>query len=354
MADGARVHTALPGAQPGQEHDGHQALVPYRELAKVPSALVSGLTRSRAQSSAVALSWSEDGAVSLAAGELDIPLSGVDPEAEAPPEEVVEGEVLARVDAGALTEAVQRVITSADRGGNGLPMLTGLHLVVGEAHVRVECTDRFRASGETVPARETAPEAGEQFALVSARQIGRAVAHFPAGEVRILRHTTAGHPGITLRSLPGQGALELTVSMDELSAEFPQLHRLRPDATAGSTLELDRKQLVTALQQATAVLEAKDTPDSTVRLTQPRPGVVTVQPDVSPECAMPELAVTGSLPDGIPAVGFTPRYLQDALRHVDSSVVTMQVTDPARPVMLTPQPHPSDAQYWHLVMPKRL
>lgn len=246
------------------------------------------------------------------------------------------------VDRHALTGLVERVTVAADRGDT-LPILTGINTILDKHSMTLTATDRYRLACGTIPVNGTTTEK----VLIPAAVLAKLLPRLTSPQARLGVDVIAGTTWLTLADDT------TTVRIRTLDGEYPKVSSIL-EQTPTRTVTLARAQLLQAATRAASLSAA-------VRAGKNNPVTITVGPDVltiAPATDGDRAKVTApALPADITGrtetwtTGANPAYLLDAIATLTADQVTLRLTDPGRPMVLTDA---DDTTYRHVLMPVRL
>lgn len=345
------VHTRIEGTGQGTQ----QVMVYHRELAKMLDALVTGMKRADARSQSMGLAIYPDGQLTVYTGESEVGIEML-PAEDAPARPSVLGEVTTVADTAEFTAAARRVSTAAGSDAT-LPFLTGINLFPDGNALRLECTDRFRATCAYVPAETMRPAVAVSMPATTTLTLLKHCAseqlalHLPTAE-------NAQRKQIAVSTHSSSGVAITFAVADPAPQQAPNLHRLRPTDADTVAVTVTRAEAQQAIKRSKAVLKAKEE-GVTVNAIQLEPSsdgnAVTFQPRVDTSCAVRSVSATLPTDAEVPQVAFNPTYLATALDHVPSETVTIHLVDNRRPAVITTAGDtPDGAASWHMVMPIRV
>lgn len=238
------------------------------------------------------------------------------------------------VGADELHRAVDQVAVAASPDP-ALPMLSGLRLEAGSEAITLVATDRYRMAARVLPWQA---ELSEPVALVAPAQT-------LAGLVKGLSGTAVlGMDEGRLLSLD-TGPRAVTVRL--LDSEYPKWRNLFPEDDAyTATAHLPSGEFAAAVKRV-ALVAVRNTP---VRLGFAG-GQVKIQ--AGSQDTGRGVEVLDCEHEGDIEIAFQPRFLADAVDACEAETVTLRMTGPTSPAVITPHGD-STGHYRHLVMPIRL
>lgn len=243
-----------------------------------------------------------------------------------------------------LADAARRAAAVAD-DGQTLPILTGTDLHVGDGRVRFVATDRYRLTSMALPADTTGPA---RRALPPAARLASAAAALTGEDA-----TVTVHPGGQWLTIADQ-CTDLTLRC--LAGIFPRTESIMA-AAATVRATVDRKALADAAAQ---LKDHARTIHDIVRLTLTgTTATLTYHPedtDAAPVTTTPvPLDVDAPVADF--TIAFNYRFLTDALKAIPDDRITLHLSDPRRPMLIThpdQTPADTDATNRHAIMPIRI
>jgi DNA polymerase-3 subunit beta len=257
-----------------------------------------------------------------------------------------------KLDRRTLVSALNRSLVTASTDDT-LPILTGIDLLGGGKHLRIQATDRYRLSSERIVSKQELPD----FRFLLKSRVWKGISrHLDGDKVTVGVLVSTDQPG---RS-GGQTSLslssgDLTYTLEGVGGEYPKIEGLFVDK-AERFIEADRRALMDQVGVAVQLNE-RNTPCTVVM----SDSSITVRPSM-PEVeaiATPELAATVSnaadWADN-PAVAYNPHYLLEALQTIDAEKVRLSFTTLPKPLCLTGGGIPCGTKntYRHLIMPVRM
>lgn len=260
------------------------------------------------------------------------------------PEPPQVGAPVAEFDAATLTAAVSQAATAASHD-DALPVLTGIQLTLAGDTAVLAATDRHRLAVATCPCTPLAEltAATPNQIVVPTRDLA-AVARHPGGATIALSVSADG-------AIAAFTAGDRHVTIRLLGTEFPQYGTLIPREHA-TTVTAPLGELTAAVRRA-AVIVGKGAP---VRLRFTPPDQALIESGSGDEASLAEaIAVTTS--GEAQQIAFNPGYLAGALTAIaatGSPTVTIGLTTPHAPALLTPAQPAGPMSCTHLLMPIRL
>lgn len=330
------VTVILPatGAAPGR------MLLDHSSLTKVLSAAVKGSAKSIVDRLDVTIDTPDHTPVVHVAG-YSLPLDDtvtVDAFPDLPPTTAPTHVV----DREALSALVERVTVAADRGDT-LPILTGINTVLDKGSLTLTATDRYRLACGTIPVNGTTTEK----VLIPAPVLAKLLPRLTSAQVRLGVDVIAGVTWLTLADDSTTGRIRT------LAGEYPKVSSILEQAPT-RTVTLDRAQLLQAATRAASLSAA-------VKAAKNNPVTITVNPTaltIAPATDGDRAKVTApALPADIAGqseawtTGANAAFLLDAIATLTADKVTLHLTDPGRPMILTDA---DDTTYRHVLMPVRL
>ncbi len=245
------------------------------------------------------------------------------------------------VDREALSVLVDRVTVAADRGDT-LPILTGINATLGKGSMTLTATDRYRLASGTIPANGTTTEK----VLIPAATLAKLLPRLTSAQARLGVDVIAGTTWLTLADDTA------TVRIRTLDGEYPKVSSIL-EQTPTRTVTLARDQLLHAATRAASLSAAVKAGKSPVTITVTG-DAVTIAPATDGDRAKvtaPPLPAATAGETGPWSTGANPAYLLDAITTLAADEVTLHLTAPDRPMILTDA---GDSDYRHVLMPVRL
>ena len=252
------------------------------------------------------------------------------------------------VSSDVFAQAVAQAVTAAGRD-DMLPVLTGVRIEIVGSNISLLATDRFRLSLRELQWSPDATDA-EANALVPARVLAETAKSLTSGStVTIaLSGSGAGDGIIGFEGEVAGGVRRTTTRL--LDGEFPRVRTLFPSEHK-TTARLDRAALIEAVKRVSLVAER----NTAVQLMFDDNGL-TLDAGHGDEAVATERIEAQVKGDPI-TTGFNPQFLLDGLTAIESPVVELAFTLPAKPAVITgvtdlDGEKSTDFQY--LLMPRRL
>jgi DNA polymerase-3 subunit beta len=250
------------------------------------------------------------------------------------------------VDAVAFAAAVEQVVVASDRDGSQkLPVLTGIHLAFAGDRLDVMATDAYRGATAHLDWVPSGPNVAAD-ALVPANALAEAAKMLGAvgGEVTVRLDALGALLGLT-----GAGSGFTARLLDKEKMPTRNIQRVTPPR-ADAPATVATAEMVAALKRA----ELVRAPKSAVSLAFDGAGTVTVS-----AAGVTGNERTNEVVDCVYAgppitVRCNPTFLIDGLTALHSPTAEFTMTDPRKPVLLTPLAAEESAavrDYQHLVMP---
>lgn len=317
-----RATVTLPGTGTG---DG-VTVAPHAELVKVLAATAKGTPKRTADTAPVTVDSTGAGPVTVTVDGYTVPLTTGDPKDY--PELPDVPKTPLEVDAEHFTAEAARASAILPNDPD-IPVLGCVKVSVDHRSVHLESTDRYRLVHTRTPHDGYLPDSA---VLVDAAVLQHLSKRYSADDkVRI---------GITDDVFTVSfGDTTLSHRSTEEAAHFPDLGKVLPKNPT-TTVTVDRKRLHAAADKGRGIAKATGGDYDPLSLT-----VDAVSVTVAPEgvSAPPvEADVTGDSPV---TLKFKPKYLVEALSGVPGDSVTLDITGPGKPVLVT-----GDRDHRHLVM----
>jgi DNA polymerase-3 subunit beta len=299
-------------------------------------ALAEGTTVIPARLAAEAVRKLPPGAVTVAAedGEVEITGSGprfrlrelnVDdfpklPDAEDPAATEVVGDTLVK--------ALNQVGIAAS-GDEARPILTGVLFEAEEEHVRLVATDSYRLAVRDLPEVTAGPGGLVPFRALRevSRSIGAEKITFGIGEREASFRSDRG--SLTVRLIEGT---------------FPNYRQLIPESYP-NTVTVVKEELLDAIGRAALV--AEDHIPVRLNLHDGGIGISVTRQEVGEETEHVAASYSGTEM----TIAFNPRYLNDGISVIDADEVMLDTSDPLKPGLLRGA---GDDSFRYLLMPVRL
>lgn len=242
------------------------------------------------------------------------------------------------VGSDAFAAAVSSVAIAAGRDDT-LPVLTGVKITIDGDALTLAATDRYRLAVRTLP-WQPADGLGNASALVPARTLLESAKALTAGA----HVTMAFESAVAGSGLIGFEGGRRRTTTRLLDGEFPKYQSLLP-AEFSATARLETAALVESVRRVALVAQRT----SPVRLGFTG-GELTLEAGGSDEAQATETLSVSYEGDPM-TIAFNPSFLLDGLGVMDSDAVTLSITTPTKPAVLTGK----DAEvYRYLLMPVRL
>lgn len=315
-------------------------LLDHPSLTKVLSAAVKGTTRAIADRIDVTVTTPDHTPV-VHIGGYSLPLDdtiAVDTFPHLPlttaPTHVADREILSTL--------VERVTPAADRGIT-LPILTGINTVLDKGSMTLTATDRYRLASGTIPVNGTT----SAKVLIPAAVLAKLLPRLTSAQVRLGVDVIAGTTWFTLADAT------TTVRIRTLDGEYPTVSSIL-EQTPTRTVTVPRSQLLQAATRAASLTAAVTTSkNSPVTLTVTS-DALTLAPATQGDptkVTAPALQATVTGETDVWATGANPAFLLAAIATLTADEVTLHLTDPNRPMVLTDA---GETDYRHVLMPVRL
>lgn len=246
------------------------------------------------------------------------------------------------VDAAELHNAIAQTAVAASNDGT-LPMLTGILVETESGQIALAASDRYRLAARTLPWQ---PHTSDRLRIVAHAKTLTALTKGLTGEA------TIGADGNLLAVATGTR----TITLRAVDTQFPEWRKLLAQADAYTvSAELPAQEFADAVRRVSLAAAREHTP---VRLTFTA-GAVTVRVNSDETRAAETLEVKHS---GDIEIAFQPLYLTDAVTGCKTKTVTLRMTEPAKPALVTPGTggetsggeDGGEQVYRHLLMPVRL
>ena len=247
------------------------------------------------------------------------------------------------VESDVFAAAVNQVATAAGRDDT-LPALTGVRAEIEGDRLTLVATDRYRLAVRELHWNPASPDLSAAV-LVPGKALADTARALTAGAEVSIALALPGDSGDGMIGFDGGGRRATTRL---LGGEFPRYQALLPDQV-NATAELPVGALAESVKRVALVAE-RNTP---VRLSF-SPGQLLLEAGTGDEAQAAETLEASFDGDDI-QIAFNPNYLLDGLTVIDSDVVRISFTAPAKPAVITGKPdgnQPPDYRY--LLMPIRL
>lgn len=252
------------------------------------------------------------------------------------------------VGADVFAHAVSQAVTAAGRD-DMLPVLTGVRVEIEGDTISLLATDRFRLSHRELTWH---PHSGDlsAAALIPAKVLAdTARSLVGGGDISIALSTPGTGEGIIgFEGNAGGGVRRTTTRL--LDGEFPKVRSLFP-AEHLTTARVDRSALTDSVKRVALVAER----NTAVQLAF-ADSSVTLDAGSGEEAQASE-AIEASISGEPITTGFNPQYLLDGLNAIESPVVELAFTQPAKPVVISGVASMDDdpeTDFRYLLMPRRL
>ena len=249
-------------------------------------------------------------------------------------------ETVGTIGADTFASAISQVAIAAGRDDT-LPALTGVRVEIKDDTLTLVATDRYRLAVRELRWTPAVPGLQTDL-LVPARVLGDTARALTSGaEVSVaLSEGDGGYDGI----IGFEGAGRRTTTR-LLSGEYPRYQTLLPSEFS-AVAELPAAPFADAVKRVALVAE-RNTP---VRLTFTS-GEVLLEAGTGDEAQASESIEASFDGDGI-QIAFNPQYLLDGIGAVDSDMVRVSFTTPARPAVITGKGG-AQPDYRYVLMPIR-
>lgn len=250
--------------------------------------------------------------------------------------------------------AVQQVVVAAGRD-ELLPVFTGVRIEIEGDQLSLLATDRYRMALKEMAWDPQSPQASAT-ALVPARVLADTAKSMTAGEkvTLSLASTGAGDGIIGFEGAGSAGQRQTTTRL--LDGEFPKVRHIMNFAPA-LTVRVSTAEAIAAARRVALVAER----NTSLRMLI-NEGSITLEAATGDQAQASEAieAVVNQVDGGeisVPAAGFNPTYLLDALGVFDTPYVNLSFTAPSKPCQLTGLPELDGeplTDYRHVIMLMRL
>ena len=252
------------------------------------------------------------------------------------------------VSSDVFAQAVGQAVTAAGRD-DMLPVLTGVRIEIAGSNISLLATDRFRLSLRELEWSPGATDA-EANALVPARVLAETAKSLTSGSTVTIALSGSGS-GEGIIGFEGEvagGVRRTTTRL--LDGEFPRVRTLFP-AEHKTVARLDRATLIEAVKRVSLVAER----NTAVQLMFDDNGL-TLDAGHGDEAVATERIDAQVKGDPI-TTGFNPQFLLDGLTAIETPVVEMAFTLPAKPAVITgvvDVDGEKNTDFQYLLMPRRL
>ena len=274
--------------------------------------------------------------VSLSCARNTASIGGLDPD-DFPPIPPVDVAGRIEIEAYRLRKAINQTAFAAATE-DSRPVLTGVHLAIGDREIRLAAADGFRLSVHTLTLEQ---DSEERAVIVPARSLG---------ELGRLLQEVEGPVTLTFNAAGTQ--VEFDLGHSKLVAQliqgtFPNYDQLIPKETATRTevavQELARETRIASIfaRDGSGIVRLIGTPSSV--------GPGRLQINARAEEIGDNEGEIDAVIDGEEAkIAFNGRYLMDVLQIIDSDRAIIETSSPSSPGVLRPV---GDDNFVHVVMP---
>lgn len=286
--------------------------------------------------------------VDIAEGELELSCQGVKltliglHKTDFAPTSIVEPGVVARIDQGLFRRTIRRVATSA-ADGESRPILTGVHMELGETRFTLAASDGFRLAVGSGPLLSA--DGGWPIAVNIPASAMLAVARLlrPSAEpVEITINQQHEHIHFRLSDTVG-----LTSQL--LQGEFPDWRALIPKPHA-TYVVFDRARLLRAVRLANSLAAGTH---NIIRVTI-EPEQVTIK-SADEKLGATTLHVPATVVGPAARVAFHSRYILDVLTAIDGPGIALEMTSATSPaVFKSGDSDEGRSDYLQVIMPIQL
>ena len=247
------------------------------------------------------------------------------------------------VESDVFAAAVNQVAAAAGRDDT-LPALTGVRAEIEGDRLTLVATDRYRLAVRELHWNPASADLNAAV-LVPGKALSDTARALTAGAEVSIALALPGDSGDGMIGFDGGGRRATTRL---LGGEFPRYQALLPDQV-NATAELPVAPLAESVKRVALVAE-RNTP---VRLSFST-GQLLLEAGTGDEAQATETLEASFDGDDI-QIAFNPTYLLDGLTVIDSDVVRISFTAPAKPAVITGKPDGDRApDYRYLLMPIRL
>lgn len=250
--------------------------------------------------------------------------------------------------------AVAQVVVAAGRD-ELLPVFTGIRVEIEGDQVSLLATDRYRMALKEINWDPQSPQTTAN-ALVPAKVLSDTAKSMTAGEkvTLSLASTGAGDGIIGFEGDGAAGRRQTTTRL--LDGEFPKVRHIMNFAPA-LTVRVNTAEAIAAARRVALVAERNTSLRMLINESS-----ITLEAATGDQAQASEAieAVVNQLDGGeiaVPAAGFNPTYLLDALGVFDTPYVNLAFTAPSKPCQLTGLPELDGeplTDYRHVIMLMRL
>ncbi|WP_152365129.1 DNA polymerase III subunit beta [Microlunatus speluncae] len=250
--------------------------------------------------------------------------------------------------------AVAQTVVAAGRD-ELLPVFTGIRIEIEGDQVSLLATDRYRMALKELTWDPGTPQASAT-ALVPAKVLSDTAKSMTAGDKVTLSLASSG-AGDGIIGFEGDGAAGRRQTTTRLlDGEFPKVRHIMNFAPA-LTVRINTAEAIAAARRVALVAER----NTSLRMLI-NEGSITLEAATGDQAQASEAieAVVNQLDGGeiaVPAAGFNPTYLLDALGVFDTPYVNLSFTAPSKPCQLTGLPELDGeplTDYRHVIMLMRL
>ena len=260
-------------------------------------------------------------------------------------------DVFALVDGEKFTTETKRVLRAVG-ADDTLPMLTGMKIDVSSHGLTLAATDRYRLAVAHVHAGLLPDAVPAKGTLIDGATVRKVLPKLRSQDIRLGYGSDDHGALVSLESGP-----VTVITREHHNGEFANYRELLFTECA-VTVVADRAELLKQIQRAAAVLSAKGEKAAPV-IVSVDADAVTVAPSLKHQAgqvrtrALPA-KVTG--PGAGMAIAFTHQFLAEAVDSFTGETLTLNITEPTKPVLLTDTPDGlgDRTEFRHLVMPVRL
>ncbi|MGL5823620.1 MAG: DNA polymerase III subunit beta [Nocardioides sp.] len=330
--------TAVTVTVPATGTTAGEMLLDHPSITKILSAAAKGLSKAAADRLEVTVTTPDHTPVVHTNG-YSLPLDDTVPVDAFPdlPATTPSTHVVDRQDLVAL---VERVTVAADRGDT-LPILTGILANLDTSTLTLTATDRYRLASGTIAVNGTSTEK----VLIPAVTLSKLLPHLSSPQTRMGVDVIAGITWVTVADD------NTTIRIRTLDGEYPKVSSiLNQEPTRSVTLA--RAALLQAATRAASLSAAVKATNSPVMITVTGSELTVAPATVGDRTKVTAPALQGAVVGETDrwVTGANPAFLLAAIATLSADEVTLHLTDPSRPMVLTDA---DSTDYRHVLMPVR-
>lgn len=289
------------------------------------------------------ISYLKDGEVRIEVSDTDVQVKTSDsktrikglPAAEFPPIPTVEKEGGVKIKAGDLKNAINQVVFAAALNTTR-PILGGVFLTIKEEKLFMVSTDSYRLSEKAIPFSSSD---GEVTCIVPAKtmiELGATLESVePGDEVEI----------ITSKDQVMFCVKELQMTSRLINGQFPNYKQIIPESSK-TQVEFDVSALSLVLKRIN--IFAKENNNKVVLKISKEGVLITTE---STQYGEGEINLKPIIQGEDNEIALNSQFLLDALSHMNSNFVVIEVGEKVSPVIVRPK---EDKGYTHIIMPLKI